>query len=250
MEIIAICNQKGGCAKTTTTINLAASLAGFGKRVLVIDNDMQGNLTQSLGIKDYTNTIYECVKDEIAFNEAIINTSFQNIDIVVADLNYSNAEIVLANKKDRENLLSNSINKAKLSYDYILIDCSPSLSLVTINALVAANSILIPLEASLFNLEGVAQLVKILKLVRNKFNPDLAVKGVLLTRVDSRSTLEDLFKDQLRDIFGDKLFNTVIHQNTAIVRSQIEKKPVLLYDKNCKGSKEYLELAKEVINRG
>lgn len=249
MEIIALTNQKGGCAKTTTTINLAASLTDLGKKVLIIDNDPQGNLTGSIGITNYENTIYDCMINNLSIEEAIIQSEFENIDIVTADINYANAELALANVANKESLLKQAFEKSKLEYDYILIDCSPSLSLLTINALVVANSIIIPLEPSIFNLQGLAQLIKILKLVMNNLNKKLSVKGVLLTRVDTRSNLSSQFEAQLKEIFGDKLFETMIHQSISVVKSQIEKKPLLYFEKWGKSSREYIALAKEMIDR-
>lgn len=249
MEIIAVCNQKGGCAKTSTTVNLAASLTKLGKKVLLIDNDAQGNLTQSVGLPEYENTIYDCITEGLSINEAIVKTEFENIDIVPADMRYANAELALANVEGKEFLLKEAFRKCTLDYDYILIDCSPSLSLTTVNALVSANSVLIPLEPSMFNLEGLAQLIKIFKLVKNNYNLKLEVKGVLLTRVDSRSKLYGEFAEQLKDIFGDKLFKTMIHQNIAVVRSQIYRQPLMYYDMSSRAYREYLQLAKEVIER-
>ncbi len=250
MEIIAVCNQKGGCAKTTTAVNLAASLADLNKKVLLIDNDPQGNLTGSIGVNEYKNTILDCLVNDLSIGEAVVKSNFDNIDILAADINYANAELALANVKNKEYLLKEAFERSKLDYDYILIDCSPSLSLTTINALVAANSILIPLEPSIFNLEGLAQLIKILRLVMDNLNKKLEIKGVLLTRVDTRSNLPKQFEEQLHEIFGDKLFNTMIHQSISVVRSQIEKKPLLYYERWGKSSREYIALAKEVAKRG
>lgn len=250
MEIIAVCNQKGGCAKTTTALNLAASLTTLGKKILVIDNDAQGNLTQSIGVKEYTNTIYECMRQEVSIKDIIVSTDFENLHVVPSNINYANMEMAFTEVDDKEFLLKKAFQNVNLDYDYTIIDCSPSLSLSTVNALVCADSVLIPLEPSIFNLQGLAQLIKIFKLVMSKYNADLKVKGVLLTRVDSRSNLSDDFREQLKDIFGKKLFNTMIHQNIAVVRSQIEKKPLMYYDKRSKGYKEYLNLAKEVVSRG
>lgn len=248
MEIIAICNQKGGCAKTTTSVNLGSCLSELGKRILLIDNDAQGNLTSNLGVKEYKNTIYDCIINDLPLEHEIINTDF-GIDIIPANINYANADLALANVEDKEYLLKNLFSKSNLNYDYILIDCSPSLSLTTVNALVAADKVLIPLEASIFNLEGLGQLVKILKLITSSYNKNLVVKGVLLTRVDVRSNLSKEFIVPLKEIFGTKLFETMIHQNTAVVRSQIQKKPINFYDKHSKGYNEYLSLAREVIDR-
>lgn len=249
MEIISICNQKGGCAKTTTVVNLAASLTDLGKKVLIVDNDPQGNLTGSIGVSEFTNTIFDCLVNGLSIQEVAIHSGFDNIDIVPANINYANAELALANVEDKELLLKGAFNRSVLEYDYVLIDCSPSLSLTTINALVAANSVVIPLEPSIFNLEGLAQLIKILKLIMAKLNTKLTVKGVLLTRVDTRSNLPKQFESQLKDIFGEKLFNTMIHQSVGVVKSQIEKKPLLYFERWGKSSREYVTLAKEVIDR-
>jgi len=250
VEIIAICNQKGGCAKTTTAVNLAASLTDLGKRVLLVDNDPQGNLTASIGVNEYKNTIYDCIIGELSMDEVIVSSDFDSIYVVPADINYANAEMALANVTDKEFLLKRAFDNCKLDYDYVLIDCSPSLSLITIDALVAADSIIIPLEPSIFNLQGLAQLIKIFKLVMSNFNKKLSVKGVLLTRVDTRSNLPKQFEEQLREIFGDKLFETMIHQSISVARSQIEKKPLLYYERWGKCSRQYVALAKEVVNRG
>lgn len=189
----------------------------------MIDNDSQGNLTQSLGVSEYDTTINECITKGLSIDKAIYKTSIPNLDIVPADINYANAELAIANVKDKEFLLKRSFTKASIDYDYVLIDCSPSLSLITLNALVVADSVLIPLEPSIFSLEGIAQLVKIMKLVIDNLNKGLKIKGVLLTRVDSRSYLVKKFKAQLKETFGDKLFDTVIRQNIAFVKSQIAK---------------------------
>jgi chromosome partitioning protein len=247
VKIISICNQKGGCAKTTTVSNLSACLGHLGKRVLVIDNDSQGNLTQSLGIKNPKNTIYELLINKSSLEECSIKTEYENLDIVPSNMNFANAELALANVKQKEYLLKNALTKSKLNYDFILIDCSPSLSLTTINALVCSDNIIIPLEPSIFNLEGLAQLVKILKLVISNYNSSLKVGGVLLTRVDNRSNISGDFRKQLTEVFGNKLFETVIHQNIAVVRSQIAHMPVIYYDKISKAAKEYTELAWEVL---
>ena len=247
MKIISICNQKGGCAKTTTAVNLGASLASLGKRVLIIDNDPQGNLTQSLGVKDYTNTIYEVLKGDVSIKDTIIRTKTENVDVLPSSLDYANLELEVSGVLNKENLLDKIIRKAKLKYDFILIDCSPSLSTTVVNALVASHSVLIPLEASMFNFHGIGQLVKVLRLIKGNLNPNLYVEGVLLTRVDARTTLTNDFRIELEKIFQDNLFKTVIHQNAAIVRSQIKGIPVLTFDKNSKGAKEYLSLANEVI---
>lgn len=253
MHTIAFTNQKGGVAKTTSCANIGSIMAELGKKILLIDLDSQGNLTTILGINTndgtINHTIYDCLIKDIPLNDAIIQTNF-NIDIIPSDINLSNADVELLNKIDKECTLKNLIEKSNLKYDYILIDCLPSLNLLTINALVASDSFIIPLEASILSIYGLNQLIKIVKLVKKKLNSNLINKGVFLTKVDSRSTLSKEFNLQLKEIFKDKLFDTMIHQNTAIVRSQINKKPINFYDKTSKGYKEYLELSKEVLERG
>lgn len=249
MEIISFINKKGGVSKTTSCSSIGTIMGELGKKVLLIDLDSQGNLTEILGINKFKYTMYDCLIKNTPLNDAIINTKF-NVDIIPSDLNLSNAEIELLNKSSKEFILNNSIEKSNLDYDYILIDCLPSLDLLAINALVASNSFIIPLEASILSVRGLTQLINVVKLIQKKLNPDLKNMGVFLARVDSRSTLSKNFNSQLKEIFGDKLFNTIIHQNTALVRSQIEMKPINFYDRNSKGFKEYLELTKEVLKRG
>lgn len=253
MEIIALTNQKGGVSKTTSCVNVGSILAEQGKKVLLIDLDSQGNLTSILNINTnddtINHTIYDCLCDTVSLNKAIVHTEF-NVDIVPSDLNLSNADVELLSKDNKECVLKNLIESANLDYDYVLIDCNPSLNLLTINALVASDSFIIPLEASILSIYGLNQLIKIVKLVQKKLNPGLQNLGVFLAKVDSRSTLSREFDLQLKEIFKDKLFHTMIHQNTAIVRSQINRKPINFYDRSSKGYKEYLELSKEVIERG
>lgn len=250
MEIISIVNQKGGVAKTTTALNLGSCLVQLGKRVLLLDLDSQANLTRSIELKeDKTKNIHHLLIKEVAVDEVICNTNINNLDIICSDIGLSNFEGELSEVIDKELMLKQAL--ANISeYDYILIDCSPSLNLLTINALVASTSLLIPLEPSVFGLEGLAQLINVLKLVIKKFNNKLKIKGVLLTRVDSRSTIPQMFRNQLKDLFGTKLFETMIHQSVSIVRSQMSREPLSTYDKSSRSYKEYLQLAGEVIKRG
>jgi chromosome partitioning protein len=246
--ITAIVNQKGGVAKTTTTINLGSCLAELGKKVLLIDIDPQGNLTQGLGIENIDKTIYECLTDELPLSEIVQHTSINNLDIIPASIKLANAELELSNTLGRESLLKDALEHTILNYDYVLIDCNPSLGVLTVNALTAAEDIIIPLEPGIFALEGIGQLVKVIQLIKKKLNPKLNIKGVLLTRVDSRTSLAKEFKEQLHSIFGDKVFNTVIHNNVKIAEAQTHKKPINIYDKNAKGSIEYMSLAKELLS--
>lgn len=245
--ICAIANQKGGVAKTTTAINLGSCLAELGKRVLLIDDDPQGNLTQGLGIENIDKTIYECLTEELPLSDIIQSTGIANLDIVPASIKLANAELELSNVLGREGLLKEALEKSHLDYDYILIDCNPSLGILTVNALTAAEGIIIPLEPGIFALEGIGQLVKVINLIKKKLNPKLEIKGVLLTRANQRTSLAKEFEEQLQAIFKDKVFKTVIHNNVRIAEAQAEKKPINIYDKTAKGAIEYMALAKELI---
>jgi len=251
MKIISICNQKGGCGKTTTTVNLGAALVQEGNRVLIIDNDYQANLTASVGITPNDVSLFNCFKKELKLKDAIINVpTLGNLDIIPSNLDYSNVDHALINVKDNKLLLRNLLEESNLNYDYILIDCAPSLNTTVINALVASDSILIPLEPSLFNLQGIGNLVKIINLVKSNLNPKLEIEGILLTRVDARSNVANEFKEQLNKIFPNKLLKTEINLNTAINRSQSSGLPVMLYDSKSKGSVQYTELTKEILKNG
>lgn len=249
MKTICFTNQKGGVSKTTSCANIGSIMAENQKKVLLIDLDPQGNLSSILGVNEFQHTIYDCLVKGISLSEAIIHTNF-NVDVIPSDINLSNADVELLSSSNKENTLKNLIQKSNLDYDYILIDCLPSLNLLTVNALVASSDFVIPLEASILSIYGLNQLIKIVKLVQKKLNPELRNMGVFLAKVDARSNLSKEFGLQLKEIFGDKLFNTMIHQNTAIIRGQINKKPINFYDKNSRGYKEYLDLTMEVIERG
>lgn len=251
MKIISICNQKGGCGKTTTTVNLGAGLVQEGKKVLIIDNDYQANLTASVGITPSEVSLFSCFKKELKLKDAIINVpTLVNLDIIPSNLEYSNVDHALINIKDNKLLLRRLLEEANLNYDYVLIDCAPSLNTTVINALVASDSILIPLEPSLFNLQGIGSLVKIINLVKSNLNPKLEIEGILLTRVDGRSSIANEFKEQLEKIFPNKLLKAEINLNTAINRSQSSGLPVMLYDSKSKGSVQYTELTKEILKNG
>ncbi len=255
MKIIAIANQKGGVAKTTTSINLASCLAELGKKILVIDTDPQANFTKGLGFDARKKrTLYEClVNDDTKLEDVIyeaVEVNNNKIHIVPSSIKLANAEIELSTTLGRETILKDLLDETQLNYDYIIIDCNPSLSLLTVNSLCASSDVLIPMEPSIFSFEGIEQLVSIIQLVKRKINKNLSILGVLLTRVDARTKIATEFKEELQSIFGDKVFKTVIHQNVKLSESQTNRLPINLFDKTSKGYKEYLELAKELIKNG
>lgn len=254
-KIIAIVNQKGGVAKTTTAINLGSSLVELGKKVLLIDMDPQANLTQGIGLKKQEQTIYGVLKGEVTFKEAIYKTDIipnnwrGQLDVLPSSIKLANAELELSGELGREKLLQGAYEETdRLGYDYILIDCNPSLGLLTVNSLSIADNILIPIEPSIFALDGIQQLLDVIKLIKKKINSDLNIMGVLLTRVDGRTNIAKDFEEDLKEIFNKKVFNTMIHQNVKISEAQTEQLPINLFDKKARGAEEYYSLAKEVIS--
>jgi chromosome partitioning protein len=257
MEQIAIVNQKGGVAKTTTAINLGGCLAELGKEILLIDVDPQANLSKGTGIYEKENNIKDVFIGNKEIHQVIYPCNFNNklkgsIDVIPSNIKLSNFNDFLAGKLSKETILKDDFDLSnssfKKKYDYILIDCSPSLNLLNINALVLANKIIIPIEPGRFALEGMDDLIDTIMDIREKLNPELKIKGILLTRVDGRTNIGKDFKSRLKDIFGDNLFNTIINQNVKIKEAQDKSLPINIYDKNVKGAKQYLRLAKEVIN--
>lgn len=251
MNIISLVNQKGGVAKTTTAVCLSSLLAEIGKKVLVIDMDAQGNLTENFGINgdELNNTIYEVLTKELPLNEAIHSTEF-GVDIVPANISLANTELDISNKMSRETLLKRAFKVANLSYDFVILDLPPSLGLITLNALALSNYVLIPVDAGVYSLSGINQLIKIMKMVKdNDLNEEIDVLGVLLTKADDRINVTKEMRETLEEIFEDKLFTTYIHHNSKIIEAQRDAKPINFFDKNSRGYKEYKELAKEVIER-
>lgn len=251
-KTIAIANQKGGVGKTTTAINLAASLAMNHKRVLLIDADPQANATSGLGVepKQMTSTIYECLVDEYPMTSAAVNTCVEGLDIVGSRIDLVGAELELINKENRENVLRRSIEGTKQAYDYILIDCSPSLGLITVNALTAADSVIIPVQAEYFALEGISKLLNTVRIIKSKLNPALRIEGFLLTMYDARLRLANQIYEELKSHFGDMVFNTVIPRNIKLSEAPSHGLPAILYDPNSRGATSHLQLAKELIGRG
>jgi len=250
-KIIAIANQKGGVGKTTTSVNLAASLAALEKKVLLIDIDPQANSSNGVGIdsKKNENTIYEILIDNLDPKLTILDTELDYLKLIPSHINLVGAEIEMINLENRENILKKALLTIKDDFDYLIIDCPPSLGLLTLNSLTAADSVLIPVQCEYYALEGLGQLLNTISIVRYHLNPGLEIEGVLLTMHDSRLRLSNQVVDDVKSHFGKKVFDTLITRNVRLSESPSHGKPVLLYDAISQGSKNYLSLASEVINR-
>lgn len=250
-KIISLANQKGGVGKTTTAINLSASLATLGKKVLLVDADPQANASSGLGIdiRSLENTIYECMVNGVSATKAIQPTEIDNLFVLPAHIDLVGAEIEMLNMENREQILRNILNPLRKNYDYILIDCSPSLGLITVNCLTASDSVIIPVQCEYFALEGISKLLNTIKIIKNKLNPELQIEGFLLTMYDNRLRLSNQVYDEVKRHFGDMVFNSVIARNVRLGEAPGFGKPIILYDPKSSGSQNYLDLAKELINR-
>lgn len=250
-RVFAIVNQKGGVGKTTTTVNLATALAAVGMRVLVVDLDPQGNASTGFGIPRAQRLRggYEILFDELTVEDVAMPTAIPNLSVVTSSADLAGAEIQLVNEPRRENRLREALNRSANNFDYMLIDCPPSLNLLTLNALVAADSVLVPLQVEFYALEGVSSLIQTVEAVRARFNPRLDIHGVVLTMFDRRNALSEAVAGDVRAFFGDKVFTTVIPRNIRISEAPSHGKPVLLYDLKCPGSRAYMHLASEVLQR-
>lgn len=250
-KIIALANQKGGVGKTTTSMNLAASLATLERKVLLVDADPQANASSGLGvdISEIESSIYECIIDHTDVHDAIYTTDIDGLDIIPSHIDLVGAEVEMLNLPDREKALTNILSPLRNEYDYILIDCSPSLGLITVNALTAANSVIIPVQCEYFALEGISKLLNTIKIIKSKLNPSLEIEGFLLTMYDSRLRLANQIYDEVKKHFQELVFKTVIQRNVKLSEAPSHGLPIILYDTDSTGAKNHLALAKEIIEK-
>lgn len=250
-KIIAFANQKGGVGKTTTCVNISAYLATMGKKILIVDLDPQGNATSAVGVDKNSDlkSVYNVITGENYVEEVIVKTNVSGLDILPSEINLAGAEIELVSMDNRERVLKNILNRLKNTYDYICIDCPPSLGLLTVNALTACDSVLIPIQCHFFALEGLSQLMNTVKLVKKHLNQQIDVEGVVLTMKDNRSNLVSQVSDEIRKFFGKKVFNTVIPNNIRLAEAPSYGEPICKYDPKSKGGIAYHDLTVELLER-
>ena len=250
-KVISIANQKGGVGKTTTAINLSAGLAVLEYKTLIIDADPQANATSGVGFdhKNIKTSIYECVLNEVDPKEIILQTKTPNLDIIPAHIDLVGAEIELINLPNREKMMKGAIDKIKNDYDFIIIDCSPSLGLITVNSLSASDSVIVPVQCEYFALEGLGKLLNTIKIVQSRLNPDLEIEGILLTMYDKRLRLSNQVVEDVRTHFQDMVFETIISRNTTLGEAPSFGESVIMYDAESRGAQSYLDLAREVLQK-
>lgn len=249
VRVIAVANQKGGVGKTTTSVNLSACLATLGTKVLLIDGDPQGNSTSGLGVDkgNVRRCIYDCLVNDIPMEEVIIKTNVDGLSLLPATIQLAGAEVELVSVLARENMLKRSLEKVKYRYDFVIIDCPPSLGLLTVNALTAASSVLVPIQCEFYALEGLSQLMKTVGLVQKNLNTSLQLEGVVLTMFDARTNLSIQVVDEVKNHFRNKVYHTIVPRNVRLSEAPSHGQPIVHYDPKSRGAEVYMELAKEVL---